>query len=371
MSRSYYLLAVAAAAAAVLGTATAGRGDDLKTVVRGAAEDCAKWMKGERQKALALGSVTGPDTFPTSGGPIIRDQLERELPAQGVTVKLVATVGLRVKYLFREVPDAKDRKHLRPAVDLVFTFTDGAGVELERFERRVTDPASVRLILGLSVDTTTVILDDVKADEATVTSFRDPKAALDGTVALSGPDSTFGIEIVRNKVGVPLADRDGLAFANLARDDQFDVRLVNRSNTEMAVKLAIDGLSVFHFTDVRIADGPRKGEPRYSMVLVKPKDSVVVPGWHKTNALFERFKITEYAKSGAGLVNRDDARVGTITASFAAAWVKAPPADEPPLKKSPTDAVGFGCPVPGTTVPVERTVGAERATVSVRYEVAK
>jgi hypothetical protein len=135
-------------------------------------------------------------------------------------------------------------------------------------------------------------------------------------------------------------------------------------------------LNVFQFSELRqpatlpdAKPNPRKGEPLYDLILVPPQSDVVVPGWHRTNTKMLGFKVTEYAQTAVSQFGKDDAPVGTITATFAAAWEgKEPPADEPPLARGPgDDGTGFGRPKDAETKPVQRHVGAVRASVSVRY----
>lgn len=113
----------------------------------------------------------------------------------------------------------------------------------------------------------------------------------------------------------------------------------------MAIRLTIDGLNIFTFSDIRFKDGPKKGDPLHQVYLIKPHAAIAIKGWHRTYESSESFVVTEYAKTAAASLD-SKANLGTITAAFAAAWPEGqpPPADEPPKKKSTTngDGTGFG-----------------------------
>ena len=89
--------------------------------------------------------------------------------------------------------------------------------------------------------------------------------------------------------------------------------------------LTIDGLSVFAFSENK----------NYIYWMVREKKTLTIPGWHRTNTKADSFLVTEYAKSVVAEALPSSAAVGTITATFAAAWPKGgnPPADEASFKE--------------------------------------
>ncbi len=105
------------------------------------------------------------------------------------------------------------------------------------------------------------------------------------------------------------------------------------------------------------------------MVLV-PKDNVIIKGWHRTNTTSAKFKITEYSETAAEKMGKATA-LGTITATFCAAWTKTPPDDEPggSTRAVGEDGTGFGEDTTSRFEPVQRTTGAVSASVAVRYRV--
>lgn len=347
--------------------------DPLPTALAPAADDCAKWLKGRRQTTACIGAITGPQTYPTSAGPGIRVTLAALLADRGIEVKERASVALKVEYKAKEVADRADSKRIRLAVSLRVVFVDQRENELADIDWRVEHEEAVAVILGRTRDPQGKF--DAAADRAGVVQFFEPKTHFDGAVVLAGEKSLFGLEVLLNSKAITPQDRDGLAYAVVPRNQEYTVRLVNRSEREMAVRLTIDGLSAFTFCELRqperIGDkpNPKKGQPLYDMVLVPAKGEVTVPGWIITPKKSLGFKVTEYPKTAVAQLNRDDLPAGTLTATFSAAWTgDTPPADEPPTARGPgDDGTGFGSPKEIDAKPVERKIGAVRATVSVRY----
>jgi hypothetical protein len=92
-------------------------------------------------------------------------------------------------------------------------------------------------------------------------------------------------------------------------------------------------------------------------------------GWHRNNTISHKFKITDYADTAAAMMNKNT-DLGTITATFCAAWERTPPADEPDGSRAVGDGgTGVGEPIDQKYTGVQRTVGAVRASVAVRYRI--
>jgi hypothetical protein len=353
-------------------SAPARAADPVDLAIAPAANDCAKWLKGRKQMVVCIGAISGPQTYPTSGGPGIRLVLTRLLGDRGIEVRERATIALRVEYKGKEVADPRDSKRTRLTLSLRVVFVDQREAELADVEWRVDHEEAVRVILGITGDRAGKF--DREADRALAVGFFEPKAYFDGGVVLAGEKSPFGMELLLNAKPVVPQDRDGLAYAPIPRGQEYQIRLVNRSDREMAVRLSIDGLNAFTFCEQRqpeMIDGkpnPRKGQPLYDLILVPAKGEVTVPGWVINAKKALGFKVTEYPRTAVAQLGRDDLPAGTITATFSAAWTGAPPADEPPMSRGPgDDGTGLGSPKEIDAKPVERKVGVVRASVSLRY----
>jgi hypothetical protein len=364
------LLLTLAALLSLTGAGPARASAELRKELAEVAKGIKQLLDGRGEQTIAVGQFTGPPNFPTSSGPGIAQILSEELQKLGVTVKARAKLGIKGEYLVTEVPDANDVTAKLLALRLKGTVEDGFGKVINdfSFERTVKGEEAVVQLLGTPVELPPNDLPKDR-DKKIRESYTEPKANIAGSRVNAGPDGKFAVEVLVN--GKPREARpdDGLAFVKVDRGETYAVRLINDSDLEMAVRLTIDGLSWFAFSELRHQDGLHKGEPLYSVVYVKPHGSVVIRGWHRTNDASDSFLVTEYAKSAAATLSQT-ANLGTITASFAASWPENadPPKDEAPKARgNPGDATGFGPRVEAKFTEVKRNIGVIRASVSVRY----
>ncbi|MEZ6123205.1 MAG: hypothetical protein R3C49_08540 [Planctomycetaceae bacterium] len=191
-----------------------------------------------------------------------------------------------------------------------------------------------------------------------------PKLHIEGTTCSAAAGSPYRVEVLVNGQPAGISLQDGLGFVKINKGDTYSIRLHNLSPHDAAVRLSIDGLSVFTFSQLAEPDGT----PKYRFYIV-PKNSVgEIKGWHKTNSEVSSFLVTEYDKSAAASINHDQ-NIGTITAVFSAAWPRTgpKPADEDLTGKGLPNATGFGPPIAQVVEEVQRDVGRVRASVSLRY----
>ena len=349
--------------------------EPMRTALTPVADDCQKWLSGRKYKSVCIAEIVGPRTYPTSAGPGIRLVMVELLRQRNFEVKDRAPIAISMMYKPRDVADGKERDRKRLVVDLRIVFSDSRETELDDFEERIDHDEAVQIILGTSQSS---------GGPGTATpaiQFFEPKTNFDGTTVLGGDEKLYGLEVIANGAAVTPEDRDGLAYIPLRREQEYTVRLVNRSKTEAAARLSIDGLNVFTFIDEKqpatLADGkpnPRGGEPLFDLFLVPAGGSVEVPGWMISRSKTLGFKVTSYPNTAVAQLGRDQSPTGTITATFSAAWEKGqkPPAGELPTTRGPgDDGTGFGKPKAIEAGPVERQVGKLRASVSVRYSSTK
>ena len=334
---------------------------ELRKELAEVAKDVQKLLQGRRESVIAVGQFTGPANFPTSAGPGIAQVLTEELQKAGITVKARANLGIKGEYLISRAPGSP------PAVRLKGTVEDESGKVITdfTFDRTIHNEADFLEMIGTTVEfNPSEPIHEKKLGE----SLSKPQVHIDGTLISAGPTSPYAVEVVVNGTPQKAVNDDGLAFVKIDRGDTYAVRLVNRSPHDAAVTLTIDGLNVFAFSELRQKDGPHRGDPLYARVIVPAKGSSLIKGWHKTNEVSDSFLVTEYAKSAAATLNQK-AGVGTITATFAAAWSgrEDRPKDEPYFVEAGGDATGFGPPVDAKFTVVKREIGRTRAAVSVRY----
>ena len=201
-------------------------------------------------------------------------------------------------------------------------------------------------------------------EQETILAYSKPQVHLDKTVILAGEKAAFGVEILVADNPLTPLDQEGFALVKLKREQTYALRLINRSAIEAAVRLSVDGFNIFTFSELRHKDGPYKGAPLYDMVLIPPKGSITIRGWHRTNTTSHKFKITEYGGTAAAKMHKAT-DIGTITATFCAAWEKTPPADEPDERAPGDDGTGFGEATTMKYTAVKRTIGTMRGSVTV------
>jgi hypothetical protein len=239
---------------------------------------------------------------------------------------------------------------------------------LVEFEKTTYDQATLAALFGLTFQRPSPgpggVEDGRAVERALVDSFARPRAPISGARILAAPRSPYAIEILVKGQEQPYrartpTDDEGLAFVPIRRGEAYAVRLINNSPHEAAVSLTIDGLSMFAFSESKKA----------SRIIVPAGGSTTIRGWHRTDRESNEFLVTEYAKGAAALLKSDPSKVGTITATFAAAWEKKRPEDEPPPPPSAPadDATGLGKKVEVKFTRVNRQVGVTRAAISVRY----
>lgn len=341
--------------------------------------ELAKGIKGfldsRNAETIAMGQFTGPANFPTSAGPGLVQVLTEEMQKLKVTVKTRAEFGLKGEYRLTEIPaenmdDARLGKKVL-ALKVQASIEDSFGnkqVDVD-FQRTIRGADGVAGMIGL-----TASLDpratELERDRELRKQLTDPKPSIKSSVVRSKPGSPCGMELIVNDQPRDAIEKEGLAYVEITRGETYGVRLYNDSDQEMAVALKIDGLSMYAFSEMRYTEGPRRGEPRYTTVILSPHKAVTIQGWHVTNEKSDKFLVMEYAKSAAGGLNHT-ANLGTITATFQACWPEGEPApkDEPGRARGPGsgDATGFGPRVDQKFQEVKRNLGVIRDVVSVRY----
>jgi hypothetical protein len=307
------------------------------------------------EDTVAMGQFVGPPQLGASGGPLLAQLLAEELIKLKVAVKTRANLGIKGEY-----QDVIDHETKQMAVQIKVKLVDRNKTLLD-LDRGVLSNPDIAVLLGVTAHlppkgSAKVRNDVVKA------STDEGKVFLDGTWAAADKNGPYYVQVrVNQKPRTPFK-RDGQAFVSIDEGEVYTIRLCNTSEYDAAVSLAIDGINIFTFSEVTGGDGT----PAYEYIIVPRKSTVEIKGWHKTNEVSEGFQVTELAKSAAAFL-RNTAKVGTISASFHAAWVKngPPPADELPGRSA--SATGFGPPVNASYRIMPREIGVLRDIVCVRY----
>jgi hypothetical protein len=347
----------------------------LKSEMGEVAKGVKKLLESKGASAIAIGQFSGPANFPSSAGPGIALALTEELRHLGITVKARAGLGISGSYRVQgSQKSAAVKDSARPdplALLLKAQVEDDAGEVLVDFERKIFDPKTISQLLALSYQSKSGggrYEYEQELEKKTRESLLKPSIHVANSRIAADASSPYAIEILVKKGGrgsyQPLSARneDGLAYVSIEKEDVYAVRLSNHSNYEAAVALTIDGLSSFAFSEDKSLRG---------YYIVEPRGTMTVVGWHGNSRESYEFLITDYGKGAAALLGSNPANVGTITATFAAAWTKERPPDEPrePLTvgAAPRFSTDKGKKVDVRTVRVQREIGVPRASVSVRY----
>jgi hypothetical protein len=346
----------------VLGSDTSRAGNVVNVEMAKMAGQIKLLLDQKGLDAIAVGDFRGPAVLAATAGPVISKALTDELEKAHVNVRRRAELEVRGDYV-----DVQDKETQFLAVQIKAEIVDRRGERVVVLEPRgILDVTTIVTLIGVTT-TLPAGATDKERDRTLTDSVDNRKVSLASTRIAAGADSPYAVEVLVKSGNdyhprAASVDRDGFAFLKIRRDEIYAIRLINDSPFEAAVTLTIDGLSTLAFS----------ANTNYTHWFVKGKQTLTVLGWHRTNKLSDSFQVTDYAKSPAAEKLSSPATVGTITATFAAAWPQGtpPPQDEPPKIKSgerAIDATGKGPAVETNFREVVRDIGRLRASVSLRY----
>ncbi|MEL7499882.1 MAG: hypothetical protein AAFN77_19925 [Planctomycetota bacterium] len=240
------------------------------------------------------------------------------------------------------------------------------GTTLGEFPRFVFGPEAVPRMLGLNVNLRGRTQPKDQSD-AIKEAIEKPQGFSIGSQLSSSPASPYAIELLvksgnEYKPRSATLDSKSRPFVEILQNEVYAIRLMNHSKHEAAVKLTIDGVNVFQFS---------QQNPKPTAWIVPPKQGrqpgvTIVRGWDQNANESLEFKVTSFPDSAASQVNlRPSNRVGVITAAFSASW-----ADEKdrPRDEGRTRGTGFGEQIVDKKTMVKRHIGHVRDMISVRYE---
>ena len=316
----------------------------------------AAFAKEEGHSSIIVGDFTAPPRLKASSGAGLSHMLSTSLKKAGLEVSDKAGLPLVGDFTTKEEKAFNDAAFDSVVLRIKAKVLDKNDEELRSFPINIFGDAAAK-VTGGNVELPPNA-DPAQREAETKRRLDNPQAALVGPETRASKDSPYGLEvIVKDKSRVPQLV-DGRSFVPLQKTEEYVVRLHNRSPHEAAVELTIDGLSVFAFSQ----------EGNFgARFLIPPGRSIDIPGWYFTNRDSRAFLITSYPDSAAGKKGVKTS-IGTITASFAAAWnPESPRPTDEAGDKSTDNATGIGRPVEKRYESVERVIGQTRAIVSVRY----
>jgi hypothetical protein len=360
----------------------------LGAAIHDLARDVKKYLDTVGKGKVKVGQFPGRgEASLSSSGPLLQTALEAKLRAMGC--EIVTKKGdyeLSGEFSVWEEPDGRQfiqiQLELRDRQGAAHTFegmvkVGGKNTATKYFVKNEADLAK---LLGPSVYLPPEE-PEKKRIEAVKVQVDHPSTVIQGTRILAGKGAPFSLEVLKApprpgggphqpddyKVCDPEV-KDGLAFVPIGRTEVFAVRIINDADYDVAVDLRIDGLSMFHASELR---DKKTDLPLYRYVIIPKRKATVIRGWFVNLKQSDEFLVTEYARSEAGKIGQS-ANLGTITATFQAAWDpdKGPPADEP---KNPGafaqsgDATGRGDRITANFEVLNHQIGVFRGAVSVRY----
>ncbi|MEQ9407999.1 MAG: hypothetical protein RIK87_09750 [Fuerstiella sp.] len=202
----------------------------------------------------------------------------------------------------------------------------------------------------------------------------DPMVYVSGATVSAYEDSQFRIEILTRGPDGRYSQRPrvsttetGQAFVDLNRGDELSIRIINDSDYDVGVKILLDGLNSFAFSN---NDGYR----RLGMYLIEKNSRQPVNGWHLDNKHVYRFNVTTLPDSAVNELRRSSNQIGVISVQFFPAWKEGEPIPAAELAEA-RNSSGRGLAVGRGDVTAQQAQNARRyvgktmvAAISVRYQ---
>lgn len=319
-------------------------------------------MEKRGQGAVAIGGFTAATSVKGSAGPEIQMKLSQMLQQLNVVVD---SDKYRYEITGNYLPYNDPQSDLY-GVKLVARLVDAEdGTTLGEFPRFVFGPESVPRLLGLTVSSKGS--NDPKMQSVSFKkSVHTPEVFVTGALVSASPVSPYSVELLVLKNGqyqaMPMSsDAQSRPLARFAKNDIYAIRLTNNSDHDSAVRLTIDGVNTFEFSE-------QSPKPNY-WIVPRSKDgkpgSTIVRGWDKSAAKSLEFKVVDFPDSAAAKIKLQPSQVGMISASFAACWENE---NDRPRSEGRTRSTGFGSEIVDQKSLVKRHVGQVRDVISVRYE---
>lgn len=360
-----------------------GGADPVEIELAALASEAVKVLAKEGQQQIRIGEFTPnveiPSNFgkiPSNFGPGVQLILRAEFAKRKIAVDPAALIEIKGNYIpddkDPEVPASKEM-FMRLNAELVNTKSRLRLVELS--PRAAFGTESLGRAMAVSASFSPDAQRDVRNDQLK-RRIQKPETHVAVTKVASSADSPFAVEILvvtdpkaaDPAVGRAVTEKDGLAFVAVQDREYYRVKVHNTARFDAAVRVSIDGLDQYAFSDPEFR--AKDGRPKFQYLTVPKGKTAVISGWFRNLKQADAFAITEYAKSAAAELNISQAEVGQICVQFYAAWET--DAEKPTDETGKNAATGRGEKVDTNLKLVTRTIGALRDQVAIRYaKVAK
>jgi hypothetical protein len=329
----------------------------------------------QKQNSVAMGSFPADGRLDNANaGPGVAEDLKSLLQEMKLGVDANSTLSLQGT--IHKIADSQNSKLMM--IKIKATITNGQADTVANLPLEIRDTALIGGILGVNSSLPALATREVR-NEKLQEALKRPSYFQQGTQIKSRRESPYAIELLVTSVAAapkdaagwarvparPIVQRRGLPFVPINTDEVYAIRIHNRQRDRLdaAITVAIDGIDVFNFSQIR---NPASNQPRYTHYIV-PAGSSMVTGWHRTNAESDSFLVTQYGKGAAGRVKADRSKVGVITLQFAIAWSGNIVPDAEKGARDGGNETGFGPPTHTGVNEIQRHVGVVRDEISVRY----
>jgi hypothetical protein len=338
---------------------------NMKEAMAALAKDIKKQMASKAAESIAIKTFDGPAGASGSSG--IAKALEEQLKALDVKtggsqgawsvggdflVDKNEATGMLDVTIESELKDHRGKR----AGTLITPIITNDSDTLTLFGVTATLPTSVPEG-AKNADGSPKTLPEARAD-ATLAAIDNPKVTVEKALVKAAPASPYAVEILINGQPIAPAIDGGVAFVDIPKGAQYEIRLINNSDLPAGVMLTIDGINSLVFSKTFAPVGKW---------VILPGKPGVISGWlADPPAKTAGFKVMDYGESVAAqsAATKD---IGTITAVFCAAFE---PGKLPEAERKGTRgqlATGLGAPVEQRVTPVSFEFGLDRAAVSIRY----
>jgi len=341
--REYFLFAAFLFAAflfAAIVASIAVADESLRPELSHIAEQAESIAKQHGFKSISIGDFAAPPIYASAAGAGIRRVLTEEIQRLRLEVKPSGgDFGVSGRYLVTNKYDRLEpqqyeefKRSIVPHLRIEADFYDAGGISLMADDKPgpviadvvgfgfSTPEETMARVLGANVD-----FDLNKGMNAAIGSFTKKTAVIrPGDWAAASSTSKFSFRVLVQGRPVPISMQGGQPFVNLNRGDEFELEFINNDGTEVAVEFMLDGLSSFAFSEMRKNEEPGS-PPNYRRWIVPRSRNFVLPGWHRTNEKVDRFEVTKFSESAAGIAGAAGIAHGTLSVFAQTTRPKPPP----------------------------------------------
>lgn len=323
------------------------------------------------QKPVRIGVFSPTDLPETNYGMQLSESLKIALnkQTQGI-VRDNADFEVKGDFMF-----ARSREHqdLKKVIKLKARIIDlEFGDELQQFSFRseMTHTDSIAQTIQESVALPPNGSKEER-NEALVQCHESPQVHIHGpkrSLVSTSDNSPYAVEIlVSPDSRSPASPRTaivekGRAFVDIAKKESYEVCIYNTSNQEVAVKVSVDGLNMFHFSK----DRDSQGSPLYNHVIIPAKSRETVVGWHNSvtgNENYRSFLVSSYNESALSKTGvKATGSLGVILVEFSNSNTIAEGA-----RSGSGKGTTFGAPRTVHQKPVRREIDVPHEFIAIRY----